>query len=135
LLSELKCCYDTTLDVYLFCHPNQSNNILPIQFDAATYAQVFEDRRILKERLEHVPQEEVSLDYKMAQHLLLRLRNLDRVDGGDLDDLEILKNFKKTKLIKQIGAGSYGYVYKSNWLSLVCATKILEGDSKFLETC
>jgi hypothetical protein len=73
LLLDLKCCYDASRDLYLFHHPYQSNNILPIQFDAATYEQILKDGQELRIKLELVPWEEVSKDYNLAQHLLLRL--------------------------------------------------------------
>jgi serine/threonine protein kinase len=53
---------------------------------------------------------------------------LDRVDGGDLDALEVLNDFKTPEFINEIGA----HVFKSNWLGLTCATKVLEGDQSFL---
>jgi len=84
---EMKCCYNTTRDIYLFYHPSQSNDISPIQFDATTYHQVLEDGQILKRKLELILEGEVSEDYEIVQHLLLRLRNLDQVDGGDLNAL------------------------------------------------
>jgi len=132
LLLDLKCCHDATRDMYLFHHPNQLNNILPIQFDAATYQQVLEDGQLLKKKLELVLQGEELEDYEIAQHLLLRLRNLDRIDGRDLDALEVPNNFKKPKLIRIGGKGGFGDVFKSNLLGLVCATEVLEGDPKFL---
>ena len=106
LLIDLKCCYNTTCEMYLLCHPNQSNHILTIQFDATSYEQVLEDGQELKKRLELVPQGKGSQDYEIAQHLLLRLRNLERVEGGDLDALEIPKDFKTPQLKENIGGGS-----------------------------
>jgi serine/threonine protein kinase len=129
LLLDLKCCYDITHGLYLFHHPNKTNDMLPIQFDAATYQEVFEDRQLLKKGLELVLQGEVSKDYEITQHLLLRLRNLDRVDGGDLDALEVPNDFKAPKLIKRIGEG---LVHISNWLGLKCATKVLKGGREIL---
>jgi len=101
LLLDLKCCYDTAYDMYLIHHSNQSNDISPIPFEATTYQQVLEDRQLLKRKLELVLPGELLEDYELAQHLLLRLRNLDRVDGGDLFALEIPNNFKTPKLIKK----------------------------------
>jgi len=106
--------------------------MLPIQFDAATYEQVLEDKEDLKRKLELVVQGDISEDYVLAQHLLLRLRNLDRVDGGDLNALEFPNDFKTPQFIKKIGEGSYGDVYKSNWLGLACATKVLKGNFEYL---
>jgi hypothetical protein len=128
LLLDLKCCYDTARDMYLVYHPNQSKSMFFIQFDATTYEQVFEDEQELKRNLQLVLQGEISEDYEIAQHLLLRLRNLDRVDGGDLNALEVPKDFKPPKLIQKIG----GDVYKSSWFGLKCATKVLEGDPEYL---
>jgi len=128
LLLDLKSCHDIARDMYLFHHPNQSNDISPIQFDAATYGQVLEDEHLLKKKLELALEGEESKDYEIARHLLLRLRNLDRVDGGDLDALQVLNDFKTPKLINHIGAG----VYTSNWLDVACATKVMEGDPKFI---
>jgi len=97
-------------------------------FDLATYELVQEDKQVLKKKLELVLQGEESEDYEVVQHLLLRLRNLDQIDGGDLDALEVPNNFKTPKLINLIGVG----VHTSNWLGLVCATKVLEGNLEFL---
>jgi len=132
LLLDLKCCYDTSRDIYLFYHPNQSNDILPIQFDAPTYEQVLEDGQELKKKLELVLRGEISKDYEIAQYLMLRLRNLDQIDGGDLNALEIPNDFKTPQFIQKIGERGYGDVHKSNWFGLACATKVLKGNPKYL---
>jgi len=132
LLLDSKCCYNVTCDVYLLLHPNQVEGMVPIQFDAATYEQVLEDGEVLKKKLELVILGEVTEDYEMAQHLLLRMKNLDQFIEGDLDASEITLDFKPPKLIKEIGKGSYGHVYESNWLGLISTTKVLESDLEFL---
>jgi len=77
LLLDLKCCYNTTRDMHLFHHLSQSNDVLHVEFDAATYEQVFEDGQKLKKRLDFIPRGEISKDYEIVQHLLFKLRNLD----------------------------------------------------------
>jgi serine/threonine protein kinase len=48
------------------------------------------------------------------------------VRGGELDAFEIPKDFPKPTLEDQVGVGASGSVYKSKWLELSSATKIMK---------
>jgi len=47
--------------------------------------------------------------------------------------LEFVCDFKAPQLLEKVGARGYGNVYKSNWLCVVCAMKVLIGDTEYLK--
>jgi serine/threonine protein kinase len=67
-----------------------------------------------------------SEEYELATHLLRRLQfELPEVKGAELDALEIPKDIVKPVFFEKIGFGAAGEVYKSRWLGLQSATKML----------
>lgn len=55
-------------------------------------------------------------------------KDLNRIEGGELDTLEISNFFKKPRMVEVVGKGGVGLVYKSKWHGLPSATKVLKGN-------
>jgi serine/threonine protein kinase len=94
----------------------------------ATYVEVESDEKDMVERLEKcletMPND--SEGYELGKYLLRRLQfELPQVKGAEFDALEISKDVEKPVLSKPIGSGAVGDVYKSRWLGLQSATKLL----------
>lgn len=53
---------------------------------------------------------------------------MHHIDGGELEDLEILSYMKNVEFLKLIGKRTYREVYKLKWMELLCATKKIEID-------
>lgn len=52
---------------------------------------------------------------------------MGRVEGGELDALELSNNIKSLKIGEQIGKGANGDVYESKWFRMLSATKVIVG--------
>uniref|UniRef100_A0A7I4C3A6 Protein kinase domain-containing protein n=1 Tax=Physcomitrium patens TaxID=3218 RepID=A0A7I4C3A6_PHYPA len=63
---------------------------------------------------------------ELANYLSIRLRNLWRVEGGEMDSLEVSSDIKSLELERNINKGSFGEVYESKWFGLATATKIID---------
>uniref|UniRef100_A0A7I4ET88 Protein kinase domain-containing protein n=3 Tax=Physcomitrium patens TaxID=3218 RepID=A0A7I4ET88_PHYPA len=79
------------------------------------------------EKLNLSNEEGKSENCGLAKHLLLRVKNLHCIEGGELDDLKLSSNMKSVDFIKSLGKGFYGEVYKSKWFGLSCAIKKMTG--------
>ncbi|XP_073391538.1 disease resistance protein L6-like [Physcomitrium patens] len=62
---------------------------------------------------------------RLAKYLFQRRKDLGRVEGGELDALELSNNIKSLKIGEQIGKGANGDVYESKWFRMLSATKLL----------
>ena len=122
LVFDLECCWEAVHEIYLTNHSNPQNYIMCKDFNVATLKEVEGDEKDLENKLEKVLED--SKDYRLAKHLLKRLRcDLQQVEGGELDALEIPRDFPKPTLVKKVGVGAFGSVYESKWLGLQSATK------------
>ena len=124
LVFDLKCCWEVVHEIYSTNHPNPQNCTMCKDLNVVTLKEVEGDEQDLQKKLEGVLED--SKEHILAKHLLKRLKcDLQQVRGGELDALEIPKDFPKPTLVKQLGEGGYGSVYKSEWLGLPSATKTL----------
>nr|XP_024393016.1 light-sensor Protein kinase-like [Physcomitrium patens]PNR42078.1 hypothetical protein PHYPA_016907 [Physcomitrium patens] len=123
LLLDLKCCYKVATHVLLKDFGKMFEEKVFDTIHVATYDEVEGDERCLYERLILLNEEGNFENCGLAKHLLLRVRNLHCIEGGELDDLKLSLNMETVDFIKPIGEGSYGKVYKSKWYGLLCATK------------
>ena len=129
LVDDLQCIWDAICEKYLAIYPDSQNFRIPcIDFSVATYDEIESDEKALVERLEKrlemMPDD--SEEYELAKHLLRRLQfELPQVKGAELGALEIPKDVVKPVFLNKIGSGAAGEVYKSSWLGLQSATKML----------
>jgi hypothetical protein len=123
LLLDLKNCSDATWELFSN-HPclEQTDHI---QFDMATSSEVEYDKISLKERMEHALKDEAFKDQELVEHLLQRVKDLHRVEGGELDAIELPFYFKKPDLQERIYHGAVVSVYKAKWMGISCVVKIL----------
>jgi hypothetical protein len=126
LMFDLKCCWEAMHEIYLTEHPDAQNRTMCNDLNVATWKEVEDDEQELQKKLESVLED--SKEHILAKHLLKRLKcDLQQVRGGELDALEIPKDFPKPTLEDHpVGAGASGSVYKSKWLELQSATKIMK---------
>jgi serine/threonine protein kinase len=124
LVFDLKCCWEAVHEIYSTKLPNPQNCTECKDFNVATLKEVESDEQDLQKKLENVLED--SKEHILAKHLLKRLKcDLQQVRGGELDALEIPKDFPKPELVKLKGDGGFGSVYESKWLGLPSATKTL----------
>jgi hypothetical protein len=126
LMFDLKGCWEAMHEIYLTEHPDAQNRTMCNDLNVATWKEVEGDEQDLQKKLESVLED--SKEHILAKHLLKRLKcDLQQVRGGELDASEIPKDFPKPMLEDhQVGAGAFGSVYKSKWLGLPSATKIMK---------
>ena len=131
LVFDLKCCWEAVHEIYSTNHPNPQIYTMCKDLNVATLKEVEDDEQDLQKKLESVLED--SKEYKLAKYLLKRLKcDLQQVKGGELDALEIPKDFPKPTLVKRVGVGAFGSVYESKWLGLPSATKKLVVPDDFL---
>jgi len=95
-----------------------------MDLNVATMKEVEGDEQDLLKKLENALED--SKEHKIAKHLWKRLKcDLQQTKGGELDALEIPKDFPKPRLGELMGKGAFGSVYKSKWLGVPSATKKL----------
>jgi hypothetical protein len=130
LMFDLKCCWEAMHGIYLAKHPDAQNRTMCNNLNVATWKEVEGDEQDLQKKLESVLED--SKEHILAKHLLKRLKcDLQQVRGGELDALEIPKDFPKPELGKLKGCGGFGSVCESKWLGLPSATKTLKVPNDF----
>jgi len=132
LVYDLKCFWDAIYKMYSPLYVESQHDIPCIDFNVATYDEIQSDEENLEERLKTMPND--SEDYELAKYLLRRLQyDLQRVKGAELDALEVSDDFMIPKFLKELGSGATGKVYKSSWLGLQSATKVMSGSPNCLK--
>ncbi|XP_024399486.1 uncharacterized protein [Physcomitrium patens] len=125
VLWDLKNCCDVASEMLVKHNPNKFEVNMSGIFDVSTCDDVEDDEKYLLKRL-ILESEEHFQKNGLAQHLLQRLKDLDCMEGGNLDALKLSSNIKSLKIIDHISEGAYGEVYKSNWLGIDCAVKKMD---------
>lgn len=87
------------------------------------YDKVEGDERCLYERLILLNQKRNFKNYRLAKHLLLKIKDFHCIEDGKLNDLKLSSNIKSIDFIHLIGKGYYRGVYKSKLFGLLYATK------------
>jgi serine/threonine protein kinase len=129
LVYDLKCFWDAICDIYSPLCVESQYDIPLIDFNVATYDEIQGDEEDMEKRLQIMPND--WEDYRLAKYLLRRMQyDLPRVEGAELDALEVSKDFMKPELIKKLGSGQTGQVYKSSWMGLQSATKVIKVQQK-----
>ncbi|XP_073396597.1 uncharacterized protein [Physcomitrium patens] len=97
-------------------------------FDVPTYQEVEDDIILLHERLNHASEEEDFEYHALAKDLLRRCKDLYHIEIGELDALNFSTDMTSLEIIECVKekSGSFGEVYKSKWLGLLCATKKMD---------
>nr|PNR38922.1 hypothetical protein PHYPA_019200 [Physcomitrium patens] len=126
LLWDLKTCYDVEIDLLSKECPKILEDIIPILFDFSTCEEVKHDGEEFHKRLNCASIDAQFKDHGLVKYLLVRLKDLWLIEGGELDSLEVLSDIKSLELVKKINEGSYGELYESKWFGLSTATKIMD---------
>nr|PNR52465.1 hypothetical protein PHYPA_008839 [Physcomitrium patens] len=128
LLWDLKTCYDMGIDLLSKKYPKKMEDIPIVLFDVSTCEEVKHDGEELFKRLDHKSKDVQFKDCELVNYLSTRLTNLWRVDGGEVDFLEVSSDIKSLELGRIINKGAFGKVYESKWFGLATATKIMDAD-------
>uniref|UniRef100_A0A7I4F256 Protein kinase domain-containing protein n=1 Tax=Physcomitrium patens TaxID=3218 RepID=A0A7I4F256_PHYPA len=101
-------------------------NIIPILFDVSTYEEVKHDGEELLKRLDYIYKDIQFKDHELTNYLLVRLKDLWRIEGGKMDSLEVSSDIKSLELGKIIKKGAFGKVHESKWFGLATVTKVMD---------
>jgi len=113
LMFDLECCWEAVHEIYWINHPNPQNYTTGMDLNVATMKEVEGDEQDLLKKLENALED--CKEHKIAKHLWKRLKcDLQQTKGGELDALEIPKDFPKPALEDVRGEGAYGKVYASS---------------------
>ncbi|XP_073394101.1 uncharacterized protein [Physcomitrium patens] len=126
LLLDLKCCCDIASDILLKNYSKKLEDISFATFNVATYEEVEGDVKVVHERLIHANGIDDFEYCGLAKHLLKRLEDLLYIDDEELDDLNLSSNIESLQFINRISEGSFGAVYESKWLGVLCAIKKMD---------
>nr|PNR42831.1 hypothetical protein PHYPA_017662 [Physcomitrium patens] len=126
LLLDLKCCCDIASDILLKNYSKKLEDVSFATFNVATYDEVQDDVKVVYERLIHANGIDDFEYCGLAKHLLQRLEDLLHIDEEELDDLKLSSNIESLQFIKNISEGSFGAVYESKWLGVLCAIKKMD---------
>nr|PNR34768.1 hypothetical protein PHYPA_022666 [Physcomitrium patens] len=91
------------------------------------FDKVEEDDASLYKRLVDGSQDDCFEECGLIKYLLQRWKDLGRIEGGDLDALELSNNIESLKIGDCIGEGANGVVYRSRWFGILSATKKIVG--------
>ena len=137
LLSDFESCFHTLCDISCDCNPNEKERklILAVKKDMTFYPTptnaVEEDQTSICGRLsKHLNSCNTKdcKDCRLAQYLKQYLRSLQLVEGGELDNIVFPYNYPRPKYgdpPQILGQCNGGTVYLTNWLSVRCATKVI----------
>lgn len=101
LLSYLKCCFDIASKKLLKHYPKKVEDNIYSTINVATYCEVEEDVILLMERLIHAYEIKVFEYYRLINHLLQMLEDLNYRDIKDLDVFNLTSNMKSLDIIKR----------------------------------
>ena len=120
LVSDLRCCWDVIYNIHSTNHPRLHSVMLTFDLDMPSGKDIEDDEEVLQERLKD------GNNYEWREHLWRRLAD-SQLLGGELDGVKVpnIVDSLKPKLLKNIGEGASGAVYKSIWSGFQCATKVL----------
>ncbi|XP_073396919.1 uncharacterized protein [Physcomitrium patens] len=128
LILDLKCCSDIASNFLLKHYPNKFEDIIFATFNVATCQEVEVDVIFLHELLIHASKEEDFEHHASVKHLLQRYKDLYYIEIGELDALNFTIDMTSLEIIEYVKGkpGTFGEVYKSKWLGLLCATKKID---------
>jgi serine/threonine protein kinase len=136
LLSDFESCFHTLCEISCHYNPREKERILAIKDDATFYPTptnaLEEDQTSICERLsKHLDScnTEYCKDCRLVRYLEEYLRSLQRIEGGELDDIVFPYNYPRPKYgdsPKLLGGWNGGAVYLTNWLGVRCATKVID---------
>nr|PNR42855.1 hypothetical protein PHYPA_017686 [Physcomitrium patens] len=126
LLLDLNYWCDIVSEMLLKYYPNKFEDITFATFDVATYDEVQGDVQFLHERLIEASEEEDFEYCGLAKHLLQRLEDLLCIEDEKWDDFKPSSNIKTIEILKCITGRSYGTIYESKWLGVLCAIKKMD---------
>jgi hypothetical protein len=136
LLSDFESCFHTLCEISCHYNPREKERILAIKDDATFYPTptnaLEEDQTSICERLsKHLDScnTEYCKDCRLVRYLEEYLRSLQRIEGGELDDIVFPYNYPRPKYgdsPKLLGGCNGGAVYLTNWLGVRCATKVID---------
>ncbi len=125
LVYDVKCIWDAICEIYSPLCAESQHGIPCIDFNVATFDENQGDEEDLEKMLSICLQ--TTPNHKLAKYLLKRVQyDLQQAKGAELDVTEISQDFIKPEFSRMIGSGQTGKVYKSNWMGLESATKVMK---------
>jgi len=136
LLSDFESCFHTLCEISCHYNPHEKERILAIKDDATFYPasinEVEQDRSSICRRLsKHLDSCNIEncKDCGLGLYLEEYLRSLQRIEGGELDNIIFSYNYPRPKYgapPKILGECNGGGVYLTNWLGVRSATKVID---------
>nr|PNR51468.1 hypothetical protein PHYPA_010655 [Physcomitrium patens] len=127
ILLDLVICCNAAIDTMTMPYSKEVEGITRIMCNVDIFDEVEGDNASLYERLIDGSLDTCFEECRLAKYLFQRRKDLGRVEGGELDALELSNNIKSLKIGEQIGKGANGDVYESKWFRMLSATKVIVG--------
>ena len=135
LLSDFESCFHTLCEISCHYNPHEKERILAIKDDTTFYPTptdaLEEDQTSILERLSKHLYSCSTKDCKdciLVQYLEEYLRSLQRVEGGESDDIVFPYNYPRPEYgdpLKVCGPCDGGFVCLTNWMGVRSATKVI----------
>lgn len=127
ILLDLVLCCNVASKVLTMHYSKEFEDIARIMCNVITFDKGEEDDASLYKRLVDGSQDDCFEECGLTKYLLQRWKDLGRIEGGDLNALELSNNIESLKIGDCIGEGANGVVYRSRWFGILSATKKIVG--------
>ena len=136
LLSDFESCFQTLCEISCNYNPHEKETIHAFKDNTTFYPtstnEVEEDQISICGRLsKHLDTYNTKdcKDCRLARYLEQYFRSLQRVEGGELDNIVFPHDYPRPEYgyhLQKLGECNGGAVYLTNWLGVRCATKVID---------